>query len=389
MGSLARVLAWAFKPKSLISLSACAAGTVLCLAGAQSARASQTRSYVVSQFTNAAYSQPGDCQGGIDPDQTQQYALDLQALGMPPDKVHQLMQSYPGFPAIIDIVNRGRIDGKPVNAYTNPAAVVDPRLHLVIGKYAYGFNLDGRGADSPHSFEDPVTHQKGVDNQLFRVFGCSKNFRGPPANATLPMFYGIEWSTLRPSFPAWVISITGENLDRDGPVTVSIDRSIDHVLLDANGNTEAYTTFRIDPDPRSRNVFQGQLEHGVLTLTDHHDLHLVGDPVLISDLDLTHTHLRLTLKPNGDLAGFIGGYQPWQEIFLPIGHGAENFEENQGIDVPGLYYALKRLADADPDPRTGQNRAISVAWQLEAVPAFVVPAAGGPSAAVLSAASGR
>jgi len=362
---------------------------VLSLAPAYGASASETKSFVVSAFTNAAYSTQGDCQGGIDPDQTQQYALDMAALGMPADQIKKLMAGYPSFKTMAVLINRGRVNGKPVNGYTNPASVIDPKLHLVDGRYAYGFNLDGKGADSAHSFEDPVTHEKGIDNQLFRVFGCAKNFRGPPANATPPMFYGIEWSTLRPSFPAWLISITGNDLSKDGAVTVAIDRSIDHVLLDANGSTEAYTTFRVDPDPRSHNVFQGQLEHGVVTLTDHHALHLVGDPVLISYLDLTQTHLRMTLQPNGDIAGLIGGYQPWQEIFLPIGHGGENFEENQGIDTPGLYYALRHLADADPDPQTGENRAISVAWQFEAVPAFVVPAQAPGAAPVLSAASGK
>lgn len=378
-----------FSPKLLISLTAATLGAALCLAPIARASATETKSFVVSAFTNAAYSTKDDCQGGIDPDQTEQYALDMAALGMPADQIKKVMAGYPGFKTMAVLVNRGRIDGKPVNGYTNPASVIDPKLHLVDGPYAYGFNLDGKGAASPNSFEDPVTHEKGIDNQLFRVFGCSKNFRGPPANATPPMFYGIEWSTLRPSFPAWLISISGDDLSKDGPVTVTIDRSIDHVLLDANGNTEAYTTFRVDPDPRSHNVFQAQLEHGVVTFTDHHALHLVGDPVLVSYLDLTQTHLRMTLKPNGEIAGLVGGYQPWEEIFLPIGHGGENFEENQGIDTPGLYYALKHLADADPDPKTGENRAISVAWQFEAVPAFVVPAQGAGSAAELSAAIGK
>jgi hypothetical protein len=378
-----------FSPNLLISLSAAALGAALCLAPIASASATETKSFVFSAFTNAAYSTKDDCQGGIDPDQTEQYKLDMAALGMPADQIKKVMAGYPSFQTMAVLINRGRINGKPVNGYTNPASVIDPKLHLVDGPYAYGFNLDGKGAASPNSFEDPVTHEKGINNQLFRVFGCSKNFRGPPANATPPMFYGIEWSTLRPSFPAWLISITGDDLSKDGPVTVTIDRSIDHVLLDANGDTEAYTTFRVDPDPRSHNVFHAQLEHGVVTFTDHHDLHLVGDPVLVSYLDLTHTHLRMTLKPNGEIDGLMGGYQPWQEIFLPIGHGGENFEENQGIDAPGLYYALKHLADADPDPKTGQNRSISVAWQFEAVPAFVVPAQGAANASVLSAANGE
>jgi hypothetical protein len=229
----------------------------------------------------------------------------------------------------------------------------------------------------------------GVNNQLFRVFGCHKNFRGPPANATPPMYYGAEWSQARPTFPAWVITISGDDLSKDGPVTVSIDRSIDHALLNARGDTETYTTFRSDPDPRSHNVFHGQLEHGIVTLTDHHDLHLVGDPILMNDLDLSHTHFRMTLEPNGDVDGLIGGYQPWMEIFLPLGQAGIGFEEFQGIDVPGLYYALTRLADADPDPKTGKNRRISVAWQFTAVPAFVVSAKNTASPPVLSAGNGQ
>ncbi|HTT05626.1 MAG TPA: hypothetical protein VMF64_10080, partial [Steroidobacteraceae bacterium] len=358
----------------------------LALAGASAGFASETRSYVLSSLTDAAYSTKDDCQGGIDPDQYVQYGLDLAAQGMPQEQIKQIMTAYLRGGVVKQLVNRGRIDGRPVNAYSNPQAVADPRLHLVDGRYAYGFNLDGKGANSPNSFEDPVTHEVGVDNQLFRVFGCHKNFRGPPAEAAPPTYYSAEWSQARPTFPAWVITISGDDLSRDGAVSVSIERSLDHVLLDAQGNTEAYTSFRSDPDPGSRNVFQGRLEHGVVTITDHHDFHLIGDPIVMNDLDLSHTHFRMTLGADGHAEGIIGGYQPWMEIFLPFGQGGAGFENMQGIDVPGLYWALRRLADADPDPVTGQNRRISVAWQFTAVPAFVLPAASPVSSPVPAAA---
>lgn len=373
-----------FKPGSWPPLAMFSAGAIaiLSILPAKSAPASETRSYVVSLFTNAAYSTKDDCQGGVDPYHVQQLTDELVALGMSRAKAEKTLEAYEGggpeSAAARDMItNRGRVNGKPVNAYVNPAAVIDPKLHWVIGRYAYGFNLDGRGADSPNSFEDPVTHEMGVNNQLFRVFGCATDFRGPPATLATPSFYTVEWSTLRPSFPAWLITITGDDLSKNGPVTVEITRSLDHVLLNAQGNTEPNATFRIDPDPRSHNVFQGQINDGVVTLTDHHDLHLIGDPVLVSRLDLSHTHLRLTLKPNGDAEGIIGGYQPWMEIFAPIGHGAINFEQGQaGVDIPGLYWALRNLADADPDPKTGQNQSISTAWAIGAVPAFIVPAQG-------------
>jgi hypothetical protein len=38
----------------------------------------------------------------------------------------------------------------------------------------------------------------------------------------------------------------------------------------------------------------------------------------------------------------------------------------------GLYYALKRNADGMPDPRTGRNTGISMAYRIKAVPAHVV-----------------
>jgi hypothetical protein len=375
--------------KPLIPFAVSAAAGLLCLAAASAASATETRSFVLSSFADAAYSTKDDCPGGVDPDQTVQYALDLAALGIPQDEVKKLMAGYPNGPVTRMLVNRGRIDGKPVNAFTNPASVVDPKLHLIDAHYAYGFNLDGKGADSPNSFEDPVTHEMGVDNQLFRVYGCHKNFRGPPADATPSTYYSAEWSQARPTFPAWVVTISGDDLSKDGPVTVSFDRSLDHVLLDAQGNTESYTTFRSDPDPGSRNVFQGQLAHGVVTITDHHDFHLIGDPIVMNDLDLSHTHFRMTLEPNGNASGLIAGYQPWIEIFLPLGQAGVGFEEFQGIDVPGFYYALKHLADADPDPVTGQNRRISVTWQFTAVPAFVAPAQGTAPAPVLSADNGK
>ncbi len=41
-----------------------------------------------------------------------------------------------------------------------------PGMIEVTGKYSYGFNLDGKGAASPSKFEEPETHEQGVNNQL-------------------------------------------------------------------------------------------------------------------------------------------------------------------------------------------------------------------------------
>jgi hypothetical protein len=42
------------------------------------------------------------------------------------------------------------------------------------------------------------------------------------------------------------------------------------------------------------------------------------------------------------------------------------------IDLPGFYYALRNMADANPDPKTGMNMSISTTFTVEAVPAYIV-----------------
>jgi hypothetical protein len=41
------------------------------------------------------------------------------------------------------------------------------------------------------------------------------------------------------------------------------------------------------------------------------------------------------------------------------------------MDLPGMYYAFRKLADADRDPDTGLNISISSTFSIEAVPAFI------------------
>ena len=356
-----------------IALGVTMAGVMLLT---QTASATETRSYAVSWFTNAAYSQKDDCPGGINPSLSEQYVIDLKDLGTPPAEIEKLIdESLHGANGgkLGGIMrDRGRIDGKPVNSATNPAAVVDPKLHTVVSRYGLGFNLDGR--EDANSFEDPETHEKGVDNQAFRAMGCIANFRGPPDSPSRPMFFSYIWDTLRPSFPAWLITITADDLSKDGDATITFDRAIEHVDRDVNGDTQADTTFRIDPDPRSHNVLQARIENGSIIVknNDSAALHLVGDPLLVAQLNLHNVHLRLKMKPDGTLDGILGGYQPWREVFFHLGQGAGNIEGPFSIDLPGVFHALRRMADADPDPKTGTNQSISAAYRIEAVPAFTL-----------------
>jgi hypothetical protein len=114
--------------------------------------------------------------------------------------------------------------------------------------------------------------------------------------------------------------------------------------------------------------------------TDPGRLTMVLDPYLMPVLDLSETRTRLTLNPDGSMTALVGGYQPWRNLYYGFADQGHIKEYAASIDVPAVYYALKRNADWDPDPKTGENRQISSAYAIEAVSAFVVPAGGDKTA---------
>ena len=101
---------------------------------------------------------------------------------------------------------------------------------------------------------------------------------------------------------------------------------------------------------------------------------ITGGAYLPLQWDMQRAHLRLKLKPDGSAEGVLGGYQPWLQLYYMYGIGGYGMEGMIGVNIPGTYYALRKLADADPDPKTGQNMSISAAYRIEAVPAFTIPA---------------
>jgi hypothetical protein len=257
---------------------------------------------------------------------------------------------------------RGIVDGKPANVANFPWSYPDPKIETVAGSYAYGFNLDGR--QGPDSFEDPETGEKGVDNQMWRALGCFVNYR--VRRPIIPYNESIVWDTAMDSMPAWLVSVSGDDLSKDGDVTVTFDRALNVLMRDAVGGVLQGSSYTIDTDPRSHSVFNGRLRDGVVTI-EPGDFFMQGESQFYAVLRFTGTQLRLHLRPDGTAYGVLGGYQPWLDYY----HYLAIRGENDGlVDLPGVYNALKRLADADPDPVTGENRRISSAYYIEAVPVY-------------------
>jgi hypothetical protein len=343
--------------------------TVLALAGfgaCHEASAAQSRSYVVSWFYMATYAQDGDCPDGVNDTTDVHFRKVLEQLGKSPAEIDALEKGVPGT-MYVTLGDRGRIEGKPTNPYLYPNSVPDPRIKTLKGRVGYGFNLDGK--DGPDDFVDPESGEHGVDNQLYRALGCFTPDRAlPPDRPGWPI---TTWDLPRDAMPAWLVEITGDDLSRDGEVTVGLYQATAPVLRGPNGEPVPDMTFRVSGDKRSYNVVRGHLKNGVVT-TGQFTFNMLCDPYFEPEFHISDARLRLSLKPDGSARGLLGGYEPWQNVYWVYAAGGAFNEAGVSMDVPGIHYALKRMADAYPDPKTGENTAISAAYNIEAVPAFIV-----------------
>jgi hypothetical protein len=256
------------------------------------------------------------------------------------------------------------VNGKFVPPDDYPEAVVkEPTYEMVVGKYAYGFDLGGPVANK---FIDPDTHER-VDNQLWRALGCQMIFQATPPRA--PYFQEEAWMNFVDSAPGWAIQIRGTDLSKDGPVTVTLDRTLRHLERDAEGGIRSDVTYVLDPSPRSHNVLSGEIKNGELSINTG-SIYLEGELTWYSEIDLEDTHMRMRSEP-GKIVGYWGGYTDWHRwAYMCSSRPGSN------CDPVGFYLALQKMADANPDPITGKNRSISTTWRMEAVPAFLATETG-------------
>jgi hypothetical protein len=113
---------------------------------------------------------------------------------------------------------------------------------------------------------------------------------------------------------------------------------------------------------------------GVIT-TDPVDIRLKYRSAGYVDTDFYIRGARMELKPqpDGSIKGKIGGYYDVETLY-------DGFIRQPQVvtsvllaySCPAVYEALNRLADGYPDPKTGQCSAISTAFRVEAIPAFVI-----------------
>lgn len=351
------------------ALTVSAAALAVVSLSASVASASETRAYAVKWFHYANYSQDSDCPEGINPNAEGLFRRILEERGTPPDEIEKKMEDFPYSMYLAGIGSRGVIDGKPANPYLNPTSTKDPMLYLGQGKTGLGFNLDGK--DTAEDFVDPESGERGVDNQFFRVVGCVSQLRSAPGE--LPTFPEIQWDMMRDHSPAWLIEFFDiDSMDNDDDVGVRVVRAKEPIRRNANGLPQSDMTYTVDPDPRmSHNVARGKIKDGVFTSDAPINFFMVGEAFGQAEYALREARYRFNLKDETTLTGIVGGYHNWRTIYASWALGGLTYEVNASFDIPGLYYALRKSADAYPDPETGQNAFISAAYWFDAVPAFI------------------
>jgi hypothetical protein len=341
-------------------------------AGAADGAAPEGRSiaYVVTNLSWALHSTPemAECPQGLNDGVREQFKL--------------LFPEVPGRPReFVDTQLRRQVES--YHPTTAPDAL--PFLEGQ-GPVAPGLDLDG--VAGPEDFTGP-DGRRGIDNQMHRVLGCIANYRAPDG----PIRFFEDEMVLRENYNRIIVQLTGvDSLASDPAVDVMIFRGLDPVLVDAGGlKALPGGTQRIDTRWGTRYIrrTQGRIENGVLS-TEPVDLLYPWDAFYMpTDHYMWGARLHLALTPDA-AEGLIAGYSDVETWYLHMQRNWSAHYQSYGKSSgPSIYKAMRRLADAVPDPGTGANRAISSALAAKFTEVRVLPFSEAEIAAIAAAKPGN
>jgi len=258
-----------------------------------------------------------------------------------------------------------------IETYVNPWAADDPGQPQVTGRIGDGFNLDGKVG--PSDFISP-DGEKGIDNNLYRAWGCDAPWRGN-GNATLDMRANDK---MQEGLYTIVIRISG-NQDpmNDSDATVEIGYSPDKIVKDARAGIAIDYSYRILKAAQYTKL-KATIKNGVVETEQVEHLHsprIAWFYDQTGDTNFTKGKIRLNIAPDGlSGSGLIGGYRNWRDLYaentFAQDGGQQGIREHE--DHVGLYYALRRNADGLYNEKTGNYDGISSVYRIRFSSAFVV-----------------
>jgi len=240
-------------------------------------------------------------------------------------------------------------------------------------KVADGLDLDGndgtggppKGIRKHGNFVSP-DGRKGIDNQLLRVWGCVTGFRGKRGyNNQTPNARRADGNIVT------IIEVSDiDNEQNDDDVWVAFIHSQDKAVRDSGGHQfiPGYS-FRptYDPNYAYYNIrVHGHIKDGAVT-TDVIPV-FAFNPGQGPANDVFRAQIRLEPRPDGSVKGVIGGYIDYRNKgFGGYSEGLFNFQ------TTSVYNAMRRNADGLYDPVSGEYHGLSMAYEIDTVPAFLTP----------------
>ncbi len=258
---------------------------------------------------------------------------------------------------------------KGIETYVNPFAAEDTGQPEVTGRISDGLDLD----NNPNTGFTSPDGRKGVDNNLYRAWGCDAPWRGN-GNATLDLRANDK---MQDGLFTVAIRISGTNDPmNDDDAIVEIGYSPDKIIKDARGNIAADYSYRL-PRTTQYTKLKARISNGVVDTEQVAELHMPHIAWIYDhtgDAAFHQGKLRLTMKPDGTMLGIVAGYRDWRDVYnqntFAQSGGEQGVREHE--DAIALYYALKRNADGMKDAVSGRYLGISTAYRITAAPAFVV-----------------
>jgi hypothetical protein len=283
--------------------------------------------------------------------------------------------------------------------------LADPNYRTMDASNVVAFGIDLDGQDSKRTGRataETCAHDdfagangvRGIDNQMLRVLGCDgagEQYAATDESGELPRGEnGVSETMLQGGWGILISLRDVDSLQNDNSVEVGIYASTDPIQLSPTKEPITHATYAPDQDPRFRGESHGRIVNGVLT-TDPVNVRfhwLVAGMHLERPLD--HARIQAKFNTSGGLEGYLAGYTPVEAMYN-INYGFRDAADDAGNLVPsartgsiavlgnaimgrtchGAYAALKRLADGDRNPQTGQCTSLSTQYWFRAVPAFV------------------
>src|SRR3954469_4302335 len=260
---------------------------------------------------------------------------------------------------------------RDIETYVNPGAREDPGQPQVPSRIGDGFNLDGK--IKPADFVSP-DGEKGVDNNLYRAWGCDAPWRGN-GNATLDLRANDK---MQEGLYTIVFRISG-NQDpmNDNDATVEIGYSPDKIVRDARGGIAVDYSYRI-LQPMQYTKLKAKIVNGVVETEQVEELHsprIAWFYDQTGDTNFRKGKIKIKMAPDGLSANaLVGGYRNWRELYtentFAQDGGQQGIREHE--DHVSLYYALRRNADGIYNEKTGKYDGISSVYRMKLTSAYVV-----------------